>query len=97
MNEGAGELRVSKTLFYNSDEKNGCRACTGIHLTTVHQGGMHEAHPVPVIATRKMRTGEKSRKFCRIRAQIFLTEGTCYVTLKSIIRGTFTIWYFLVE
>ena len=37
MNEGLGELRVSKTLFYNGDEENGYHACTGIHLTTADQ------------------------------------------------------------
>lgn len=45
MNEGLGELRVSKTLFYTGDEENKCHACMSIYLTTTDQSRMRNAYP----------------------------------------------------
>ena len=57
MNEGVGELSVSKTLFYNGDEENGGRACASVHLTTADQIEMRKAYFGSVMATRKKEVG----------------------------------------
>ena len=54
MNEGLGELRVSKTLFYNGDEENGRRACASVHLTTADQSRDAERIPALVNDNGKM-------------------------------------------